>query len=133
MKKRIMYGVLLAVLFIYLICVCTSAPAEEDYFRIVLEMGYQDVEKTPCEVVNFTIPEEFNAVYERYNALQKEGGFDLGEYKGKKCKRYTYLIPSQNARANIIVHKGQIIGGDISGITIDGIMKPIIRRHNDAT
>ena len=95
------------------------------FSRIVREMGYDDVSEKPYEVVEFTIPEEFNAVYERYNALLKESGYDLAPFKGKKCKRYTYLIPSQNARANIIVHDGKIIGGDISGITLDGMMLPI--------
>lgn len=95
------------------------------FSQIVREMGYDDVSEKPYEVVEFTIPREFNAVYERYNALQRESGYDLAPYKGKKCKRYTYLIPSQNARANIIVNDGKIIGGDISSITLDGIMLPI--------
>ena len=95
------------------------------FSRIVREMGYDDVSEKPYEVSEFTIPYEFNAVYERYNNLLKQSGYDLSLYKGKKCKRYTYLIPSLNARANIIVHNGKIIGGDISGITLDGIMLPI--------
>ena len=92
-------------------------------------MGYDDVSETPYEVVEFTIPSEFNDVWENYNILQKENGYDLGLYKGKKCKRYTYLIPAKNARANIIVCEGKIIGGDISSITIDGIMKPLEKRN----
>ena len=98
------------------------------FSQIVKEMGYNDVSETPYEVVEFTIPETFNDVYTRYNNLLKENGYDLSPYKGKTCKRYTYLIPSQNARANIIVCDGKIIGGDISGITLDGIMLPIKRK-----
>lgn len=101
------------------------------FSRIVREMGYDDVSENPYEVVEFTIPQEFNAVYERYNALLKESGYDLSPFKGKKCKRYTYLIPSQNARANIIVHNGKIIGGDISGITLDGVMLPIKKTESN--
>ena len=95
------------------------------FSRTVKEMGYDDVSETPYEVVEFTIPMEFNEVYSRYNELLKTAGYDLSLYKGKLCKRYTYLIPSQNARANIIVYDGEIIGGDISSITLDGIMIPI--------
>ena len=95
------------------------------FSQIIKEMGYDDVSEKPYEVVEFTIPEAFNDVYTRYNNLLKESGYDLSPYKGKTCKRYTYLIPSQNARANIIVYDGKIIGGDISGITLDGIMLPI--------
>lgn len=97
------------------------------FSRTVKEMGYDDVSQTPYEIVEFTVPMEFNDVYNRYNELLKSEGYDLSLYKGKVCKRYTYLIPSQNARANIIVYEGEIIGGDISGITLDGIMIPIAK------
>ena len=91
-------------------------------------MGYEDVSNIPYEVENFTIPENFSEVYIRYNNLLKTAGYDLTPYKGKECKRYTYLIESINARANIIVCDGKIIGGDISGITLDGLMIPIDKK-----
>lgn len=118
------------VIFAMFLCVI-SFPSEESagnisaFSRTVKEMGYDDVSETPYEVVEFTIPMQFNEVYSRYNELLKTAGYDLSPYKGKLCKRYTYLIPSQNARANIIVYNGEIIGGDISSITLDGIMIPI--------
>ena len=95
------------------------------FSEIIRQMGYDDVSETPYEVVEFEIPMKFNSVWENYNNLLKEKGYDLSLYKGKKCKRYTYMIPSENARANIIVSDGKIIGGDISSITLDGIMIPI--------
>lgn len=128
MKKIFIIAFAVTILISVLGAVRIMMPKTETFSQIVRQMGYDDVSENPYEVVEFTIPEKFNAVYERYNLLQKEGGYDLSNYKGKKCKRYTYLIPSQNARANIIVHNGEIIGGDISGITLDGIMKPLIRR-----
>lgn len=118
------------VIFAMFLCVI-SFPSEESaekivvFSRTVKEMGYDDVSETPYEVVEFTIPTQFNEVYNRYNDLLKTAGYDLSPYKGKVCKRYTYLIPSQNARANILVYNGEIIGGDISSITLDGIMIPI--------
>ena len=123
MKK---YLSLIVVSFAVILLVRASFSEDKAVFsQIVREMGYDDVSEKPYEVVEFTIPLEFNAVYERYNNLLRESGYDLSPYRGKKCKRYTYLIPSQNARANIIVYDGKIIGGDISGITLDGIMLPI--------
>ena len=118
------------VFFAMLLCVISFSTEEVTenisvFSRTVKEMGYDDVSETPYEVVEFTIPAEFNEVYSRYNELLKTAGYDLAPYKGKLCKRYTYLIPSQNARANIIVYNGEIIGGDISSITLDGIMIPI--------
>ncbi len=129
MKK---YLLVLVVAIGIILIIHTILPKNTEAFSdVVKEMGYTDVEETPYEVVEFTIPQTFNKVYERYNNLLKESGYDLSAYKGKMCKRYTYLIPSKNIRANIIVHNGKIIGGDISGITLDGIMIPIKKQGAD--
>lgn len=100
---------------------CGAAPC---YSEIVKSMGY-DAETEPSETETIVIPEKFNDVYEKYNALQREGGFDLEPYRGKTCTRYTYLIPSLDARANILVYENRVIGGDICGITLDGFMIPL--------
>lgn len=117
------FSFLLAVLTVHVLRAAVF-PAEA-YWHTVREMGYEDVSTLPEEVVQTKIPQKFNKVYERYNALLKTEGYDLSLYRGKTCTRYTYQIPSENARANIFVYKGKIIGGDISSITIDGIMIPI--------
>lgn len=123
---------LISIIVIGIILFAKTPPSETMVFsEIVKDMGYNDVGENPYEVVDFTIPTEFNNVYERYNNLLKESGYDLSPYKGKRCRRYTYLIPSQNARANIIVHNGKIIGGDIMGITLDGVMIPIKNNNDD--
>ena len=70
------------------------------------------------------IPESFTEVYKNYNKLQKKSGFDLSEYKGKKATVYTYKLNEIN-NVNIIVCNGQIIGGDISNIKLNGEMKPL--------
>ena len=125
MKK---YAILLLSFIFFAFCfiyIRVYERPQATFSDIVRQMGYDDVSHEPYEVVEFTVPQKFSAVYKRYNNLLKEGGYDLSDYKGKKCQRYTYLIPSHNARANIIVHNGEIIGGDISSVTIDGIMLPI--------
>ena len=99
------------------------------FYEIALNMGYTDIETEAYEVTEVKIPENFGKVYQRYNELLKNGGYDLSPYKGKKCTRYTYLIPPLNARANILVLGGKIIGGDISGITIDSIMIPLEKEY----
>ena len=125
MKKLFTLTVIVGVLFTCGVMLRTDRA--EGYFKIAEKMGFQDVEKTPYEVVKFTVPESFTPVYERYNSLLEKNGYSLVPYKGKECTRYTYLIPSVNARANIIVYDGKVIGGDISGITIDGVMIPIMK------
>ena len=123
MKKYLLL-LIISVGFILVFRISQEKP-QPVFSEIVKQMGYDDVSETPYEVVEFEIPLEFNSVWENYNNLLKEKGYDLVLYKGKKCKRYAYLIPSENARANILVRGGKIIGGDISSITLDGIMIPI--------
>ena len=43
-------------------------------------------------VQNIVIPAVFGSVYENYNALQKQCGFDLSLYKGEDAVQYTYII-----------------------------------------
>ena len=77
----------------------------------------------------FTVPNEFDMVYNNYNEIQKEAGYDLSLYKGKECVMYTYEIynhPFGKCNANIIVYKGEIIGGDISSVNLDGFMAPLL-------
>ena len=81
-----------------------------------------------------TIPLEFGETYENYNNIQKKAGFDLSKYKGCKATVYTYSVLSygpfeekDQARLNLIVYNGRIIGGDISSVSIDGIMLPLKR------
>lgn len=100
-------------------------PAETgDYSYVIRSQGYAPM-KEPAEIVKLHIPADWDNVYNNYNALQKEGGFDLEPWKGRTCTRYTYLIPDLNARGNVLIHGGAVIGGDICSITLDGIMLPI--------
>ncbi|MEE0867728.1 MAG: DUF4830 domain-containing protein [Clostridia bacterium] len=119
-------------LFLFLALVIPAGNAKGDeFYKIIYNMGYTDVSVKELEKEEIVLPERFGAVYERYNEIQKAGGYDLTAYRGKSCTRYTYEIPSKNARANILVYEGKIIGGDISSITIDGIMIPIKKEYED--
>ena len=85
----------------------------------VSNLGWE-IEDSPEEISRFKIPEIFDEIFEEYNSLQKESGFDLSEYKGKSVLRYSYVIKnhkeSQNKTIliNIIVLEKRIIGGDVS-------------------
>ena len=73
-----------------------------------------------------TIPSVFNAVYESYNALQKNQGFDLNDYKGQKAVRYTFDVLNDKeeyeVKANIIVCENRVIAGDLCTYALDGMM-----------
>lgn len=75
------------------------------------EFGSDEREK------EITIPNEFNDIYQSYNEIQKNQGFNLEEYKGKKATLYTYDITncesSDKAIADLIVIDGVLVGADL--------------------
>lgn len=81
----------------------------------------------PVEERTVTIPKDFSRVYDKYNDLQKEQGFDLKKYAGLEATRYTYEItnhPSASGRvvADIIVYRGRVVAGDVQCVSAEGFM-----------
>lgn len=73
------------------------------------------------------IPEEFTPVYEEYNQIQKKQGFDLSDYAGKTCERYTYRLTdtSKETHAVFLVYHGKLIGGDIHEQSYGSSVEPL--------
>lgn len=97
-----------------------KAPDNDARLTFLKCFGWE-IEEEPSEVVDVAIPKEFGDVYENYNEIQKMQGFDLTKYKGKQVKRYTYIIINypdrpENVRANLLVYKDKIIGGDVCSL-----------------
>lgn len=99
----------------------------EERIEYLQTFGWQ-VSSDPVEVVNITIPEEFDQTYAEYNALQISQGFDLSGYKGDEGTRYTYTISnypnetSAQVLANVIVIDDQIVAADVSSVSAGGFM-----------
>lgn len=79
------------------------------------------------------IPYSFSDVYINYNELQKQAGYDLSRYKGCEVILYTYESAISegefsDARVNMLVYRGRIIGGDISSVQLGGYMLPLVRQ-----
>ena len=114
------------ILFILSSALVLAAFTKLDTAAFLSSLGYTFSENYTEKT--FTIPIEFDMVYNNYNEIQKEAGYDLSLYKGKECVMYTYEIynhPFGKCNANIIVYKGEIIGGDISSVNLDGFMTPL--------
>lgn len=90
------------------------------------------VDKNAIETEEFTIPEEFDKVYENYNELQKKAGLDLEPYKGRKAKRYTYIVKNypcevgEEVRANVVTVDGKCVAGDIMTVSTGGFMHSLL-------
>lgn len=102
------------------------ASTEEERLRYLESFGWTTGGEA-VEIAEVVIPTEFDEVYEKYNSLQKTQGFDLEGYKGMTVKRYCYAITNYpgdvpNVYGNLLVHEGQIIGGDICSNELEGFM-----------
>ena len=69
--------------------------------------------------------EKTTEVFDRYNQLQKNQGYDLSHYAGKKVMRYVYQIQNfpgatEPVYATVLVHKNQVIGGDVTNTAPGG-------------
>ena len=99
----------------------------EDIRRFLAELGWETSE-APAEELDVLIPEQFDDVLRRYNAMQQENGGDLTSYCGKTVKRITFVITNhpqgseEEVRANVLVYNDKIIGGDICSLAVDGFM-----------
>ncbi len=115
------------ILFIISILLLSTTLAKESPSAFLDDLGYSHSKE--YTIKKFTIPNSFDMVYNNYNEIQKEAGFDLSLYKGKECEMYTYEIynhPFGKCNANIIMYKSTIIGGDISSTSLSGFMTGLI-------
>jgi len=79
------------------------------------------------EVRAVELPERFDTVLERYNALQLSQGYDLRAAAGRRCMQYSYDLcehPDWNGRVivTIYVYGGRVIGGDVHTADVNGFM-----------
>jgi hypothetical protein len=118
----------LSVAVIIIIGACFAVFAKEDNYIVSFLNGYgYEVSEKPIERAEIRIPSPLDEVYEGYNKIQKKAGFDLKQYEGKNGIRYTYEVKNypgniEGVRANVIVIGGEIVGGDICTLSMDGFM-----------
>ena len=110
--------------------------ANEDRVAFLKEFGWE-VDPNAVEIIEVTIPREFDKVYQKYNALQISEGLNLEKYKGKSVKRYTYLVNNYDYNgsvyANLIIYKDRVIGGDICSAKKDGFVHGLTKGNDFLT
>ena len=143
-RPKLLAGALIAVLAAVIAAVWIFAPHGNNALRemksetqrqaFLAEMGWEAGD-TFDNAKTVIIPEEWNDVYERYNELQLQQGFDLTEYKGRRADIYTYVIknyPDHENEEGIVCHlmicDGVLIGGDVCSTALDGFMQGLRRQ-----
>ena len=108
----------------------TSAPAfstNDARVKFLTDFGWE-IASSPVETGQVRIPAESTEVFDRYNALQKSQGYDLSKYAGKAVMRYVYKITNYPGAtdpvyATLLIHKNQIIGGDVTNTAAKGAIQ----------
>lgn len=101
------------------------AGRNEERIAYLQSLGWE-VEPTPILEQEITLPKEFPEVLMQYNELQRQQGFDLAEYAGKKLTLYTYRITNhpdaEEADASLYVYRTALVGGDVHSTSFTGFM-----------
>ena len=97
-----------------------------DQVEYLEQYGWQTAPE-PSAVEELRIPESFDESYAQYLLLQREQGFDLEAYAGKRVKRYTYPIlnyPTGETGiiANLLIYKNTVVGGEVLSPQLDGFL-----------
>ena len=99
----------------------------EDRLEFLRSFGWE-VEPTPVEEVEVTIPAEFDKTFQSYNELQKSQGFDLTKYHKKQVTRYTYKVTNYpdytgDVYASILISRHRVIAADICSADSNGFIR----------
>ena len=136
----VLAGVLLAIAFIAWLWPAGSSNStpqqqiatNDDRVDYLASLGW-NVTVTPAESMQVRIPDPMqDPVFQRYNDLQKSQGFDLSQFTGKTVMRYVYQInnyPGATAPvyATLLVHKDQVIGGDVTNTSPGGTVRSLYK------
>ncbi len=100
--------------------------SQEDCVEYLSSLGYQ-LETGTAQTKKVQIPKEFDQVYESYNQMQQQCGYDLRDYAGKKVELTTFQVtndPSgEEVLLDVLVYKNKIIGGAVYTRSVDGFMR----------
>ena len=96
---------------------------EKSRVAYLLQYGWE-VETPAVSETEVLIPRSFSDVFENYNQLQKQQGFDLSNYCGLEVELYTYTVLNygENVVAQLYVLGGSVIGADVHSTQLDGFM-----------
>ncbi len=106
----------------------TTVDGTAGILKFISGYGWE-VLSEPDDVREVVIPVEFDDVYKKYNDIQSAQGYDLEKYAGERVKKWCFTVTNYPGheeqdyiKINILVFEGQVIGGDVCSIKLDGFM-----------
>lgn len=105
-------------------------PSDETISAYLKKYGWQ-TDQDKITFSQIVIPCKFNKIYNEYNKVQKEQGFDLENYKGSSAVLITCPVVNyagiENVSAQLIISEDHIIGANLIRAGEDGFIKPLNR------
>lgn len=92
-----------------------AAATADDHLSFLRSIGCEAA-AAPMAIEEIQLPDEADAPFESYNALQRQAGFDLSDYQGKRVKVWSYMVTcgSEPAVAHLYVYRDRLVGGDLT-------------------
>lgn len=102
----------------------------DDRIAFLNGLGWQ-VSPQPIATEELLLPDSFDDSYAPYLTLQKEQGFDLSRYAGKRVKRYTYEVTNyptgeQGIQVSLLLYRHTVVGGEVLSPTTGGFLHGLI-------
>jgi len=109
-----------------------SVKTNEDRVKFLQNLGWE-VDPTPISEKTVVIPKDFSDIYDTYNSLQLEQGYDLSLFRGMEATIFTYNVTnytgySGTVVADLYVVNNRVVGGDIHSLALDGFMHGLCRK-----
>ncbi len=96
--------------------VSTRGGTGEERVAFLKRLGYE-TESDAVEVQEIRLPDQTDETIVQYNKIQKQVGFDLEAYLGKRVKCYKYRIlnaETEPSHAYLYVYRDTVIAGHIA-------------------
>ncbi len=132
-SKRSACFFLFLICFIFILFEFTNIKSEsslvavtnQDRVSVINSYGF-DIIPEAVEVKDIVIPDKFSDVYEKYNEIQLQAGFNLKNHCGQDATIYKYQLNdlSDTKYINLIICDDIIVGGDITDARLNGEIKP---------
>lgn len=131
-KKTAVVAIVTAAILLAAVVLAFSVPAEDDVSTREGRVAYLetlgwavDPDTEAREVI--VLPREFTGVIGEYNEMQKKQGFDLSEYAGLECVKFTYTVTNypngdDTVLAQLFIFGTRVIGGDVHSSKLQGFM-----------
>lgn len=107
-----------------------SAKNEKEIIKCITQYGWK-TDGILIDSAIYKLPNPLSKVYEEYNNIQLQSGFDISRYCDKTITRYTYrILNHKNSNdgivyCNILVYNDKMIAADIMTTAIGGFMHGI--------